>query len=366
MIRLSFFGDFVCKDPSHLSLDAGFDQLLSESDILSLNFEAPIKCSCKPITKSGPSIYQSEDCPAFLEGWGFNVIQLANNHIMDYGEEGVTQTIQSFKKANVIGAGEKEKAYSSAIIDVKGVKIGLLSLVQREFGALDDFSSENDIGTAWINHHRVNDIIRETRQLCDILVVLPHAGIENVDIPLPEWRLRYKQFIELGADAVVASHPHVPQGWEVYKDKYIFYSLGNFFFFKPGYEHASKANMGLVASLCIHDDKHITAQIFHTQFTDTSIRLYTDIERDNYLSSLIMNEREYQKCLDAVMDGLWDEYQLYILRGIGSMCLNSSWNTFIHSAYGMMKGMDVPMLLNNFQCESHRWAIERILRNKLR
>lgn len=365
MIRLSFFGDFVCKDPSQLSLDTGFSQLISESDILALNFEAPVKCSGKPITKSGPSIYQSKDSPAYLEDIGFNVIQLANNHIMDYGEEGVKQTIQSFKKAHVIGAGEKEKAYSSAIIDVKGVKVGLLSLVQKEFGALDDFSIGDDIGTAWINYHRVDEIICETRQLCDVLVVLPHAGIENVDIPLPEWRLRYKHFIDMGADAVVASHPHVPQGWEIYKDKYIFYSLGNFFFFKPGFEHASKANEGLAVSLCITEDKHITAQVFHTQFTDTAIRQYTDIERDKYLCSLLLDKSKYQECLNIVMDGLWNDYQLYMLRGLGSMSLKTSWNTFIHSAYGMLKGMDVPMLLNNFQCESHRWAIERILRNKM-
>lgn len=366
MIRLSFFGDFVCKDPSQLSIDEGLSQLIYESDIAALNFEAPVKCFGKPIPKSGPSIYQSEDSPAYLEGLGINVVQLANNHIMDYGEEGVEQTIQAFKKAHVIGAGKKEKAYSAAITEVKGMKIGFLSLVQKEFGALDDFSAEDIVGTAWINHHRVDQIIRETREQCDVLVVLPHAGIENVDIPIPEWRLRYKQFIDLGADAVVASHPHVPQGWEVYKDKLIFYSLGNFYFFKPGFEHASKVNEGLAVSLCIHKNKEISAQVFHTQFSDTGIRQYTDIERDNHLCSFLLDDNKYQECLNEVMDKLWDDYQLYILRGLGGMSLKTSRNTFIHSAYGMLKGMDVPMLLNNFQCESHRWAIERILKNKLK
>ena len=57
-----------------------------------------------------------------------------------------------------------------------------------------------------------------------------HDGIEYIDIPLPEQRERYRDFVDYGADGVFVHHPHVPQGWEVYKGRPIFYSLGNFFF----------------------------------------------------------------------------------------------------------------------------------------
>ena len=93
MVRLTFFGDFVSKDPSLITLDAMMLQMLYQSDLLALNFEAPIKTAATPIKKSGPSICQSGKTPTYLEGLGFNIIQLANNHIMDYGPDGVLQTL---------------------------------------------------------------------------------------------------------------------------------------------------------------------------------------------------------------------------------------------------------------------------------
>ena len=55
-----------------------------------------------------------------------------------------------------------------------------------------------------------------------------HAGLEKVNYPLPEFREQYKRFIDYGADAIIAHHPHVVQGWEYYNNKLIAYSLGNF------------------------------------------------------------------------------------------------------------------------------------------
>lgn len=365
MVRLTFFGDFVSKDPSLITLDALMLQMLYQSDLLTLNFEAPVKTDAAPIKKSGPSICQSGNAPAYLEELGFNVIQLANNHVMDYGPDGVLQTIEAFQKATVIGAGTKDNAYTAAIKDVKGVKVGLISITQKEFGVLDDFSSSQDVGTAWLGYNEIDTIIRETKQKCDILIVLPHAGIENIDVPLPEWRLQYKKYIDWGADAVIASHPHVPQGWEEYKGKSIFYSLGNFYFFKPGFEHASKASEGLCVSLLIHDDKSITTSVYHTRFNDTELCLYDNKEQDKHLCDLINDEDKYNSYLNGQLERLWSDYQLYIMRGLGSVGFKMKAKPFIHAVYGMLKGGDIPMLLNNFQCESHRWAIERILKNNL-
>ena len=366
MVRLTFFGDFVSKDPSLITLDALMLQMLYQSDLLALNFEAPIKTESAPIKKSGPSICQSENAPAYLEELGFNVIQLANNHIMDYGPEGVIQTREAFQEATVIGAGNKEQAYTAAIKDVRGVIVGLISITQKEFGVLDDFSSPQDIGTAWLGYNEIDNIIRETKQKCDILIVLPHAGIENIDVPLPEWRLRYRKYIDWGADAVIASHPHVPQGWEEYKGKNIFYSLGNFYFFKPGFEHASNAAEGLCVSLLVHGDKSITTSVRHTRFNDSQLSLYENKDKDKYLCDLINDEGKYNDYLSEQLDELWGDYQLNIMRGLGSVGFNMKAKPFAHAAYGMLKGGDIPMLLNNFQCESHRWAIERILNNKIK
>ena len=66
-----------------------------------------------------------------------------------------------------------------------------------------------------------------------MLIVQVHAGVELLDVPIPEWRAKYRQLIDLGADVVIAHHPHVMQGIEEYKGKLICYSLGNFYFDYP-------------------------------------------------------------------------------------------------------------------------------------
>lgn len=182
--------------------------LFDKADFLVCNFEAPIHTNgTKPIKKSGPALKQSEKAPQFLRDWGFNVILLANNHIMDYGKEGCDATIKAFDDVVTIGAGEAKDAYCVKYIESKGKKIGLCSLVQNEFGVVEGQAGRS-FGTAWINSLDVPEIIREAKLKCVFLVVFPHARVEHTAAPLPEWRDVYKQFVDLVADAVIAGHPH--------------------------------------------------------------------------------------------------------------------------------------------------------------
>ena len=87
MVKFLFCVDFVNKDPNNLQVDNSVKSLFSEQDFVAVNFEAPIRGYGKPIPKSGPSLTQSEESPAFLESLGVNIIQLANNHMMDQGKD---------------------------------------------------------------------------------------------------------------------------------------------------------------------------------------------------------------------------------------------------------------------------------------
>lgn len=370
MIKLLFCGDFVSQSPKQIKFDESFANLVKEQDFSFANFEAPISGADTPIVKSGPALTQSPDSPSAVEKLGFNLIGLANNHMMDMGEAACKATISQFKKATILGAGAKESVYNVTKIKVNDITLGFLAVTHKEFGTLDDEARDDVCGTAWISSAAVNRSIIEAKKECDCLFVLPHAGVENVDVPLPEWRLRYKEFIDLGADAVIASHPHVPQGWEVYRDAPIFYSLGNFIFDTFSNTHGPYWKKGLAVQICIDEGGKLSYEVLNTIYDNGEVSLDTsdDIKSHNrYLCALLENEQEYYNKLNQSLSQLWrDEYQLYLLRGLGSVGLKASRNTFIHSAYGVLKGMDVPMLLNNFQCESHRWAIERILRNKLK
>ena len=368
MVKFLFCGDFVSQDPNSLQVDNSVKSLFAEQDFVVVNFEAPIRGYGKPIPKSGPSLTQYEESPAFLESLGVNIIQLANNHMMDQGKEACEITIPCFKSSLILGAGLFDEAYSLSIVEKAGLKIGLLNLVHKEFGALGLDSKSSDFGVAWINHPKVNQLILDSKQHCDLLFVLPHAGVEDVVVPLPEWRARYKEFIDLGADAVIASHPHTPQGWESYKGKQIFYSLGNFFFQLFNSQHGANWFKGLMVQMTVNDDHSLSFNVYNTLFSDTTLSIDETSEAktyNKYLCELLSDEKKYWAYLNGALMALWPEYKLYMLRGLAAVNATTNFHVLAHAAYGLLKGADIPMLLNNFQCESHRWAIERMLSKEL-
>lgn len=83
---------------------------------------------------------------------------------------------------------------------------------------------------------------------------------------------------------------------------------------------------------------------------------------NDYLCELLSNEDKYWDYLNRDLKALWPEYKLYLLRGLAAIAPTTNIHVLSHAAYGLLKGPDIPMMLNNFQCESHRWAIERMLR----
>lgn len=368
-MRICFCGDFVSQDVNKIKVDEQLVSLFKSSDYVSLNFEAPIRGYGTPICKSGPCLTQDPNSCSFIKELGINIVQLANNHMMDMGVDGCINTMKSFSSDIIkIGAGNKNDSYSPAVISQDGLSLCLISCTHKEFGTLGVDSDINDVGTAWINHTIINKQIIECKKKYDIVIVLPHAGLEDFDVPLPEWISRYHELIDYGADAVIASHPHVPQGWEIYEGKHIFYSLGNFYFKSWSTNHQEPWYKSRIVELDIDSKKQIKIQVHNAKFTDDSISLCFDENEDKYneyLCELLDNKNKYEKYLNNKLKKLWPEYKLYLLRGLAAINATSNFHVLSHAVYGMLKGADTPMMLNNFQCESHRWAIERMLNLEL-
>ena len=229
IVRFWFSGDF-CSTPktSFIMVSQELRELLRSCDLRLCNLESPILPDKGEKIKG--RLYQANDVPAFLEELGFDFLSFANNHAFDYGDEGFIKTRASFVHAKLLGAGTPEEAYHIEIFECKGIKIGLFALSFAGKTGMFDTLEKIPLGCAYVNSLKVNHCIIEAKKQVDYLIVLPHDGIEYIDAPLPETRARYKDFIDYGADAVIACHPHCPQGWEFYKGKPVFYSLGNFFF----------------------------------------------------------------------------------------------------------------------------------------
>ena len=171
---------------------------------------------------------------------------------MDFGPEALQATISEANKHKLetIGAGMNFKeAYMPLIKKFADVTIGFINACEAQFGVLNNHVDHSQPGYAWLNHHLLDLQILKLKEKCDYVIVLAHAGLEHYNIPQKEWRLKYKHLCDLGADIVVGSHPHVPQGYEEYNHSLIFYSLGNFYFDSKNFKHKEDNTYSVLLSL---------------------------------------------------------------------------------------------------------------------
>lgn len=250
MIKIFACGDVVnYGNETGLLCDQQLANVVSSADLSICNFEAPVKGYGSPQPKSGPHLQQDAKTLKGLKEQGFDLVLLANNHMMDYGTSGLIATIEEAVRVGLktVGAGHNEiTAYQPLIQSIDGIKVGIINGCEAQFGVIDYYERKETSGYAWINHSEIDLAVINLKKECDFVLVFAHAGLENYSIPQKEWRYRYKHLCNLGADAVIGSHPHVPQGYEEYNGSLIFYSLGNFYFdygYAKGYENHSYSVM---------------------------------------------------------------------------------------------------------------------------
>lgn len=368
-VKLFVCGDFYAKSVEGLSFGADLQSKIDSADISVCNFEGPIKTKdAKPIPKDGPTLYQDPQAPLYLERCGFNVFLCGNNHFMDYGYDGAKQTLASFTtKSTQVGAGTANEAYAVKKVVVKGKTIGFISVVQQEFGVLKYSLDKEDpdsqaIGTAWVCSPELRKIFDNAKKEVDYLLVFPHAGIEHINAPLPEWREIYKRFIDWGADAVIASHPHVPQGWEIYKGHPIYYSLGNFYF------DTLKGGQWWFRGMAVELElgEKIVATTVNTKFSNLFIDLDFSnevLEHNRELNRILHDEEEYQAYIDNISKKAYQNYVYLMVRSVNAITLNVGWQNSMKTIGSMLlnKG-NKNFLLNILQCESHRWLLERAIK----
>lgn len=372
-IIINLAGDFYVPHIEGWSFDSRLSVLLQESDINGVNFEAPVRTEgAMPIKKSGPSLCQDPQTTHWLIRQGFNLFDCANNHILDFGSGALRQTLEAIPlPAQTAGIGSFEEAYSIKCIEAKGKKIGFLALTQYEFGVHDDeMYTSQDYKSAWMCHPIVDEIISKSHEQCDILIVLPHAGLEHFSLPLPELRTLYRHFITMGADAVVASHPHIPQPWEAFQGKPIFYSLGNFCF-DMNYHNKPLCSNGLIAQLRVDADNTVRYRIIPTQFSrsEKGISLCQDASFCKYMdeiNALFRDERLYLDRVNAQCLSLLPWYQTIMEMG-GFYQVSSLKNvTSLLSKHtrALLKGKKAKYndahFINIMRCETHRWVLSRI------
>lgn len=260
-------------------------EIVSSSDISIVNFEFPIVVNKgKPIDKNGPCLKgQKKSVDALLYA-GFSVCTLANNHILDQGEECCLNTKKILEDAgiNTVGVG-KNKNDSSATLFLKreGQTIAIINCCEHEFSVATD----NSAGSNALNPISQYYKIKEARDKADYVLMIIHGGHENYQLPSLRMKETYRFFIDAGADAVVNHHQHCYSGYELYKNKPIFYGLGNFLFDWDN-KRNSKWNEGFMLEL------HI--------FEDTPFRLIPYFQCNNSASVNLMQSKDVNNFFDEI------------------------------------------------------------------
>jgi len=225
---------------------------LHSADHVVANVEGPLVAQPTNTTTSGVAQLMHTMDPAVtgvLGRMNADVWNLCNNHIMDAGEMGVECTLNEARKCGVktIGAGMNlQEARQPLYLDEAG-GIGIFAVGYRR--GCKPAGEEKAGCYMWNELDMIRETITEIKKTCRWCVIVSHAGEEFTSLPSPYTRERYHEFLGMGADVIVAHHPHVPMNYETVGDKAIFYSLGNFIF-DTDYQRAQfNTDIGLLLRL---------------------------------------------------------------------------------------------------------------------
>lgn len=209
---------------------AAMRDTLRSADIAFGNLECVLAHGGGPIPKKYNFRGRPIGALALAEA-GFDIVSVANNHTLDFGREGLAETLTHLRRAKVIpvGAGNTlAEAHRMQVLRRNGIRIGFLAYLGMFPPLLPPATDEPSVAMAYLPRLRAD--IRSARRQVDFLVVSMHAGVEHAPSPSSRQQAIARAAIEAGADAVVGHHPHVVQQLAFYRGKPIFYSLGNFVF----------------------------------------------------------------------------------------------------------------------------------------
>jgi hypothetical protein len=220
--------------------------VFEQADFGFVNLETPVA----PEHSKGSKPFMFDAPVALLDGLkasGIKIVSFANNHVMDQGWAGFTETREHLKAEGLLFAGSGdtvEQQWQPVITEANGIKVGWLGMTRWLNGNRnpdkDDQPHVNFFpypgesgGATGADEAAVLAAVKQARAQCDFLVVSIHWGIEYATAPRPEDVDMAHKMLEAGANVVVGHHPHVLQPVETYKTQdgrnaVIFYSLGNF------------------------------------------------------------------------------------------------------------------------------------------
>jgi poly-gamma-glutamate synthesis protein (capsule biosynthesis protein) len=199
------------------------------------NLESSLSYRGQPIKDKEYVFRSSPKVVPFLKQHKFSALSIANNHVLDYGPAAFTDIMKILKENGINyggGGHNRQEAVEGVITEEKGLKVGFIAFT-RVTPSVDWYAGAKKpgiIGAYKVHEAEVLKAVANLKPKCDILVVSLHWGKEGSTTIRGEEKELAHKLVDTGADVIMGHHPHVVQGIEIYKNRPIFYSLGNFFF----------------------------------------------------------------------------------------------------------------------------------------
>ena len=362
-ITINVCGDFYLNNcfPDLTLISEEILEMFQNSNINIINLESPVTKEIveNKINKTGPHLNGSSNTFSILKQLNTHLVTLANNHIMDYGTEGLKNTLMSCKKNSIdfVGAGltlkEAQKPY---LMEEDSIKIAILNFAENEWS----IAEQDKAGANPLDVIKNVKQIKEAKEQSDIVIVIIHGGHEYYNLPSPRMIKQYRFYAENGASVIVGHHPHFISGYELFNGVPIFYSLGNFLFNKESkYEDWYK---GLILKLDISNTFKITWELIPVrQSRSEHVLMFAEgQEKENIIkeiadySNIISDENLLLTAWNQFLNKQQNQY-LEIFSP-----LNFFGNRFLKSAlrrlrlnYKFMKKRHYNQILNSIRCEAH-------------
>lgn len=205
--------------------------VLSKADIVIGNLEIPfVPEGAQPVRRDISAGFRSHpDAAESLRAAGFDIVSLANNHIMDYGPEGLQTTLDTLDSTGIAHAGAGMNlagARKPVIVEREGRRLGMLAYAMEG----KHTAGSGTPGAAPLDEAVILEDLAQLKDKADVIVVSLHFGMIYTDYPKREQQILARRIIDAGADAVLGHHPHLIQGIESHGHGMIAYSLGEILF----------------------------------------------------------------------------------------------------------------------------------------
>lgn len=267
--------------------------LFKDNDINFVNLECVLTDFDKSIKKIGPALKAPLKTADVLKALGVNYCGLSNNHIFDFGIQGIKDTVDALNRVGIryTGFGENyDASRKNLIIEKDGEKICIIAVCEHEYS----YALENRMGSRPYDEYDTIDDIRKANKESDRVIVIYHGGKEHCRYPSPRLHKACHAMADNGADVVLCQHSHCIGCYEKYKDSHILYGQGNFHFVRPT-SYPDTWNNSLAVK---YDTKANKIDFIPLICTDNGIILANGDKKDCIMS-------EFKKRNKELISGQW-------------------------------------------------------------